>query len=76
MLVAQAHALDELFTSLARRAYVNIAGGCLGAAESYMRLSLKAQSQCRTTWETLAEIKHPRSVAFVRQANIAHGPQQ
>src|SRR6267154_1966063 len=47
-----------------------------------MRLALKAQSQCRTTIETLAEIKNPRPVAFVKQANIADnqqintGPQQ
>lgn len=42
-----------------------------------MRLALKAQSQCRTTLETLAVIKNPpTSVAFVRQANIAHGAQQ
>jgi len=37
---------------------------------------LKAQSQCRTTLETLATIKNPSAVAFVRQANIAAGPQQ
>ena len=51
-------------------------GEYLDAAETYMRLALKAQSQCRATLETLAEIKNPRPVAFVRQANIAHGPQQ
>jgi len=44
--------------------------------ETYMRLALKAQSQCRTTLETLAEIKNPRAVAFVKQANIAGGHQQ
>lgn len=32
--------------------------------------------KCRATIETLAEIKNPRAVAFVTQANIAHGPQQ
>ena len=36
-----------------------------------MRLALEAQSQCRTTIEAIAEIKNPRSVAFVKQANIA-----
>jgi hypothetical protein len=41
-----------------------------------MRLALKTQSQCRATLETLAEIKNPRSVAFVAQANIANVPQQ
>ena len=75
MLTAQATALDAIFGALARRANVNM-GQYLGAAETYMRLALKAQSQCRTTLETLAEIKNPRAVAFVRQANIAHGHQQ
>ena len=39
-----------------------------------MRLSLKAQGQCRATLETLAVIKNPP--VFAHQANIAHGPQQ
>ena len=44
--------------------------------ETHFRLALKAQSQCRATLETLAVIKNPPNVAFVRQANIANGPQQ
>jgi hypothetical protein len=75
MLTSQAHALDAIFHELARRAGLNM-GEYLDAAETYMRLALKAQSQCRATLETLAEIKNPRPVAFVQQANIANGPQQ
>jgi len=75
MLIAQAHTLEALFYELARRAGNNM-GEYLQAAETYMRLALKAQSQCRATLETLATIKNPAPVAFVRQANIAHGPQQ
>lgn len=75
LLVSQAVALDTIFNELARRASFNL-GAHLGAVETYLRLALKAQSQCRTTIEALAEIKNPRSVAFVRQANIANGPQQ
>jgi transposase InsO family protein len=41
-----------------------------------MRLALKAQSQCRATVEALAEMKNPKPVAYVQQANIANGPQQ
>jgi hypothetical protein len=41
-----------------------------------MRLALKAQSQCRATLETAAAMKNSQPVAFVRQANVAHGPQQ
>jgi hypothetical protein len=48
----------------------------LDASERFMRLALKAQSQCRSTIESLAEIKNPSSVAFVKQANIAKGHQQ
>jgi hypothetical protein len=74
MLTAQAHTLDTLFNELARRSALNV-GEYLDAAERYMRLALKAQSQCRATIETLAEIKNPRPVAFVQQANIAHNQQ-
>ena len=75
MLAIQAHTLDTIFNELARRSSTNL-GGYLEAADRYMRLALKAQSQCRATIETLAEIKNPRPVAFVNQANIANGPQQ
>ena len=75
MLMAQAHALQSIFMNLSRRAALNM-GEHLGATETYLRLALKAQSQCRTTLEALAEIKNPRPVAFVRQANIAAGHQQ
>jgi len=74
-LTAQAVLLDGIFNELARRAALNI-GEHLQAMDVYMRLALKAQSQCRTSIEALAEIKNPRPVAFVKQANIAHGPQQ
>ena len=74
-LMAQTVALDSIFTELARRAALNM-GEYMNATDTYLRLALKAQSQCRATLETLAEIKNPRAVAFVKQANIAHGPQQ
>jgi hypothetical protein len=75
MLAIQAHTLDTIFNELARRSQLNM-GEYLDAADRYMRLALKAQSQCRTTIEALAEIKNPQPVAFVQQANIANGPQQ
>ena len=75
MLIVQAHTLDAIFNELAQRAARNM-GEYLGACETYLRLALKAQSQCRATLETLATIKNPQPVAFVRQANIAAGPQQ
>ena len=75
MLTAQATALDAIFTEMARRAAMNM-GEYLNAADTYMKLAFKAQSQCRMNLEALAEIKAPRAVAFVNQANIAHGHQQ
>jgi hypothetical protein len=75
MLMSQAHTLEAIFHELARRAALNL-GEYINAAEIYMRLALKAQSQCRATLETLAAIKNPSPVTFVRQANVAHGPQQ
>ena len=75
ILIVQAHTLDAIFNELAQRAALNM-GKYLGACETYLRLALKAQSQCRATLETLAAIKNPTPVAFVKQANIAAGPQQ
>lgn len=73
MLVAQAHTLNEVFNNLMRRA---VNQQYLKQWETYMRVGMKAQNQCRMTLETLAELKNPRPVAFVRQANISNGPQQ
>lgn len=73
MLLSQALALQNLFTNLARRAAKQ---DHLKVQSTYLTFALKAQAQCRATLEALAEIKNPRSVAFVRQANVAHGPQQ
>lgn len=75
MLVAQAHTLDALFSSLAIRAQANITTGYLEASDRYMRLAFKAQAQAAKTIGILAEMKNPRSVAFVKQANIAHNQQ-
>jgi hypothetical protein len=75
MLAIQAHTLDTLFNEYARLAKLNLAD-YLNASERFMRLALKSQSQCRATIETLAVMKNPPAVAFVKQANIANGHQQ
>jgi len=75
LLTSQAIALNSVFLEMSRRAAINM-GSHLGAMETYMRLALKAQSQCRITLESLAEIKNRRAVTFVKQANIAGGHQQ
>lgn len=72
-LVAQSSALNSIFVELARRAHSNM-GTHLEATERYLKLALKAQSQCRTTIETLAVIKNPP--VFAKQANINNGGNQ
>ena len=72
MLAAQAYALDSIFHYAAGRAKSNM-GQHPHAAEMYMRLALKAQTQCRSTAETLSAIKNPR--AYIRQTNIAQNQQ-
>lgn len=74
MLAGQAFALNAIFTELARRSASSI-GQNLNASERYLRLALKAQSQCRATLETLASIKSP-PIVYARQANVTTGPQQ
>jgi len=75
MLTTQAHTLDAIFNNLARRAALNM-GEYLDATDMYLKLALRAQSQCRSTWEALSAIKNPPVAGYVKQANIAHGPQQ
>lgn len=73
MLVGQATALQTIFTSLVRRAQIQTHQKHL---EAFLSLGLKAQAQSRATILALAELKYPRQVAFVKQTNVAHGPQQ
>lgn len=75
MLIAQAHTLDALFSNLTRRSRDNSEAGYLDAAETYLRLALKAQSQCRATLETLSAVKNP-PVIYAKQVNQTTGPQQ
>ena len=73
MLVSQATALQTVFTSLVCRAQVQTQQRHL---EAFMGLAFKAQAQSRATISALVDLKHPRQATFVKQANIAHGPQQ
>ena len=73
MLLGQATALQTVFTSLALRASSQER---LPNYQMIMGLALKAQAQSRATITALVELKHPRQATFVKQANIAHGPQQ
>ena len=73
MLISQATALQTIFISLARRAQVQEYQKNL---ESFLGLALKAQAQSRATISALVDLKYPRQATFVKQANIANGPQQ
>ncbi|NOT13891.1 MAG: hypothetical protein HOP23_19080 [Methylococcaceae bacterium] len=72
MLLSQAQTLDELFNNLARKAHDQTH---MPHYETFLRLAFKAQSQCRSTLETLATIKNP-PVVYAKQANISNGHQQ
>ena len=73
MLISQATALQTIFTSLARRASTQER---LPQYQAFLGLALKAQAQSRATISALVDLKYPRQATFVKQANIAHGPQQ
>lgn len=74
MLASQAHTLDALFHKLARAASSNM-GIYFDAAVGYFSLAMKAQSQCRTTWEAVAKIQNPPITNVTRQTNIAKNQQ-
>ena len=73
MLISQATALQTMFTSLARRAANQEQLKHYGV---FMGLALKAQAQSRATISALVDLKYPRQATFIKQANVAHGPQQ
>lgn len=73
MLVGQAHALQQVFVALMRRASNQ---EHLKQYQVHMNLGLKAQAQCRATIQALTELKYPRQVVIAKQANVAHGHQQ
>ena len=72
MLLSQAHTLDALFNNLVMK---GLDQTHMPHYESFLRLAYKAQSQCRSTLQTLSDIKNP-SVVYAKQANITNGNQQ
>jgi len=74
MLLSQSVTLNAIFSEMARRAAMNMNTN-IQATETYMRMALKAQSQSRSTLETLSAIKNP-PIVFAKQANITTGHQQ
>ena len=72
MLMNQASALQAVFTKLMER---GLSTKDKGTLDLLLRYGLRAQSQCRATLETLANVKNP-PVVYARQANVTTGPQQ
>ena len=73
MLLAQAHTCDLIFNDCALKA---MGSDTMPKLEAYMRMALKAQQQSASTLRVLGELKSPKQIAFIKQANVAHGPQQ
>lgn len=72
MLIGQAVALQSMFVDYAVRAK---AAQSLQTVQCLTQLALRSQAGSRSTLQTLAELKTPRQVAFVKQANIAQTQQ-
>jgi hypothetical protein len=68
MLAAQASTLDQLYNLLAQRAISAAVSSKTDQAGVFLKLGLRAQSQCRATWETLHILGSP---PVARQTNIA-----
>jgi len=73
MLTTQATTLDAIFNNMASRASN---ASLAQTMELLLRTALKAQAQCRSTVEAIAEIRNPRQIAFIKQQNNARGHQQ
>jgi hypothetical protein len=72
MLLSQACTLDLLFGDLLLKAR---ASDTMPKMESYMRMALKSQQQAASTLRILGELKSPKQIAFIKQANVAHQQQ-
>ena len=71
ILANQAIALQSLFARLTERA---LSQNSMSNIEAFMKLALRAQSQCRATLEALAAINKPPSIHAI-QANVATNQQ-
>ena len=72
MLLAQAHTCEAIFHEFARR---SLRSDTMPKLEAYMRMALKAQQQSASTLRVLGELKSPKQIAFIKQANVAHQQQ-
>jgi hypothetical protein len=73
ILAAQAMSLDTIFTELARRSSEHLSDHPQ-AADRYMRLALKAQSNGRAALEALVKLHQPRE-QIVKHVHVGEGAQ-
>ena len=63
ILLNQAYALQSIFTGLSQKA---VQQSQLKHYNTFLKLALKAQSQCRTTLEALANLKKPPAIFAIK----------
>ena len=63
MLIAQAYSMQSIFTYATTKA---LTAQYLNQFQAYSKTAMKAQSQCRQTLATLAEIKNPKRTTFIK----------
>lgn len=73
-LTAQAIMLDKLFNHLLQSAFGGDASKSMSHIELWLKYALRAQSQCRATYDTVSAIRHPR-VQLVREQYNARNMQ-
>lgn len=73
ILAAQSVLLDKLFNLLTVRGMLNTNSGNLGYSAEFLKLAFKAQSNCRSTLQSISDINHPRQ--HVSQINMAENQQ-
>jgi hypothetical protein len=72
ILTSQAVALNVAFNSFSMRAGRQ---QDVTTIKMFLQLALKAQNQCRSTLDSLRELKQPSGTQFIKQANIAQNQQ-
>lgn len=74
MLSSQAHTLDQMFNRLLRIGMNNLSYNA-DVADKVLKLAMKSQSQCRTTWEAISKIQNPPVTNYANQMNVAQNQQ-
>jgi hypothetical protein len=74
-LVGNIAALDAIFGTMAVYAQAHLKANKLPQFEMLMRVAFRAQSQLRTSIDSLAELKNPKPI-FAKTLNVANGNQQ